>query len=53
VSVTDTSSIPSAYRGYVAVALQKGWLALNGNKFNPNNGVSRLEIAKAIVALTR
>ena len=52
-TVTDASSIPSAYRGYVAVALQKGWLTLDGNKFNPNNAVTRLEITKAIVALTR
>ena len=52
-SVTDASSIPPAYRGYVAVALQRGWLILDGNKFNPNNAVTRLEITKAIVALTR
>lgn len=52
-TVADAASIPSGYRGYVAVALQKGWLALEGNKFNPNNGVTRLEIAKAVVALTR
>ena len=53
ISVTDAVSIPSAYRGYVAIALQKGWLSLDGNKFNPNKTVTRLEIAKAIVALTR
>lgn len=52
-TVTDASSIPAAYRGYVAVALQKGWLSLDSNKFNPNNAVTRLEITKAIVALTR
>ncbi len=52
-NVTDAASIPSAYRGYVAVALQKGWLSLDGNKFNPNNSVTRLEITRAIVSLTR
>ena len=52
-TMTDASSIPSAYRGYVAVALQKGWLTLDGNKFNPNNSVTRLDITKAIVAMTR
>lgn len=52
-SVTDASSIPSAYRGYVAVALQKGWLTLDGNKFNPGNAVTRLDITKAIVTMTK
>ncbi|CAN5617883.1 hypothetical protein BH20ACI4_BH20ACI4_23750 [soil metagenome] len=52
-NITDAASIPALYRGYVAVALEKGWLTLDGNKFNPNNGVTRLEIAKTIVALTR
>lgn len=52
-TMTDAASIPSAYRGYVAVALQKGWLTLDGNKFNPSNAVTRLEITKAIVTITR
>lgn len=52
-TMTDAASIPSAYRGYVAVALQKGWLTLDGNKFNPNNAITRLDITKAIVAMTR
>ncbi len=52
-TVTDAASIPSAYRGYAAIALQKGWLNLDGNKFNPNNGVTRLDIAKAIVAIIK
>ena len=52
-NVSDAASIPALYRGYVAVALERGWLTLDGNKFNPNNGVTRLEIAKTIVALTR
>lgn len=52
-TMTDASSIPAAYRGYVAVALQKGWLNLDGNKFNPNNPVTRLDMTKAIVTMTR
>ena len=52
-SVTDAAWIPSAYRGYVAVALQKGWLSLDGDKFNPYNAVTRLEMTKAIVTLTK
>ncbi|MGI9055860.1 MAG: S8 family serine peptidase, partial [Pyrinomonadaceae bacterium] len=52
-NITDAASIPALYRGYVAVALEKGWLTLDNNKFNPNNAVTRLEITKAIVALTR
>lgn len=52
-AMTDAFSIPSAYRGHVAVALQKGWLTLDGNKFNPNCAVTRLEITKAIVAMTK
>ena len=52
-TVTDAASIPAAYRGYAAIALQKGWLSLDGNKFNPNSAVTRLDITKAIVGLTR
>jgi hypothetical protein len=52
-SVTDALTIPSAYRGYVAIALQKGWLTLDGNNFNPNRAVTRLEAAKAFVLIAR
>ena len=51
VTVTDAASIPAQWRGYVAVALQKGFLSLDGNAFNPNRSVTRLELAQALVKL--
>jgi len=47
-TVTDRLSIPSQWRGYVAVALQRGFLTLDGSQFNPNRAVIRLELAKAV-----
>ncbi|HVF46708.1 MAG TPA: S8 family serine peptidase, partial [Pyrinomonadaceae bacterium] len=47
-TVTDAASIPSAMRGYAAVALQKGFLRLEGGRFDPNRAVTRLETARAI-----
>ncbi len=48
VSVVDGASIPSALRGYVAVALQYGFLKLDGNRFSPSRPVTRLELAIAL-----
>jgi serine protease AprX len=48
-SVTDAASIPLQWRGYAAVALQKGFLSLDGNAFNPNRSLTRLELAQALV----
>lgn len=45
-TVSDVLSIPSQWRGYVAVALQRGFITLDGNQFNPNRGITRLEIAR-------
>ncbi len=53
VTVIDASDIPIQYRGYVAVALQKGWLTLNQNSFRPASSLSRIELARAIVGLSR
>ncbi|MGI8638595.1 MAG: S8 family serine peptidase [Pyrinomonadaceae bacterium] len=50
-TVADAGSIPAAWRGYVALALQKGWLSLDGSSFNPNRAITRIELARAIVAL--
>jgi len=50
-TIADAGSIPAAWRGYVAVALQKGWLSLDGSSFNPNRAITRIELARAIVAL--
>jgi serine protease AprX len=54
VTVVDASSIPAQWRGYVAVALQKGWLSLGTfNKFYPNNSLTRMELTTAMVGLSR
>ena len=51
VGVLDTASIPSDLRGYVAVALNRGFLTLDGNYFNAARGLNRIELAKAINTL--
>ncbi len=48
-NVLDANFIPANLRGYVAVALQKGFLNLENNKFNPNNSINRIALASAIV----
>ena len=51
-TVADAYSIPSQWRGYVALALQKGWLKLdNNNNFKPNRAITRIELAQAIISL--
>ncbi len=52
-NVTDASSIPSQYRGYVAVALQNGFVTIDGNKFNPNRALTRAELSFGMVNLVR
>jgi serine protease AprX len=47
-AIADVNSIPNEWRGYVAVALQKGFLKLDGNNFNPNRPINRLELAQAM-----
>jgi len=49
--VSDASSIPAAWRGYVAVALQRGFISLDGNAFNPSRSVTRVELATSLNAL--
>ncbi|MEO7674201.1 MAG: S8 family serine peptidase, partial [Pyrinomonadaceae bacterium] len=53
VDVADALQIPPAFRGYVAVALQNGYLVLDGNRFNPNRSVTRIELAHSINTLVR
>jgi hypothetical protein len=50
-TVTDYASIPSAWRGYVAVALQKGFIKLDGNAFNSSRSITRIELAQALNAI--
>lgn len=50
-SVIDGLSIPSQFRGYVAVALQNGFMSLDGNRFNASRSITRLELARSTNAL--
>jgi serine protease AprX len=52
-SVTDRNTIPAEWRGYVAVALQKGLINLDGAAFNPNRALTQLELAQAMVILKK
>ncbi len=51
--VIDASQIPVALRGYVAVALQNGFLVLESGRFNPNRALTRIELAHSITTLVR
>jgi S-layer homology domain. len=50
-AVADAYKIPTELRGYVAIALQSGFISLDGNLFNPARGISRLELAKGMNAI--
>ncbi|MEZ5425171.1 MAG: S8 family serine peptidase [Pyrinomonadaceae bacterium] len=52
-NLTDASSIPEQFRGYVAIALEKGLVAADGNNFNPARPVTRLELSLGLVNLIR
>jgi serine protease AprX len=47
-TLTDAYSIPSAWRGHVAVALQNGLIGLDGNAFNSGRALTRIELAAAL-----
>ncbi len=49
--VSDTSSIPAQWRGYVAVALSQGLITVDGGAFRPANALKRIELAHAMVRL--
>lgn len=53
VTTIDYAQIPSEWRGFVAVAVQKGFLALDGNVFAPNRSLTRLELAEAMLRLNK
>ena len=50
-AVADAYAIPSTLRGYAAVALQYGFISLDGSYFNPSRGITRLELAKGMNAV--
>jgi hypothetical protein len=49
---TDTLSIPSSLRGYVAVAIQNGLIRPNGTAFNPQGTFTRVDLARAMACLS-
>lgn len=49
---TDTLSIPVSLRGYVAVAIQNGLIRANGTAFNPQGAFTRVDLARAMAALS-
>ena len=50
-TVSDGLSIPAAWRGYVAVALQRGFVRLDGTAFNPWRSLTRVELATSLNTL--
>jgi hypothetical protein len=52
-TITDAASIPADYRGYVAIALQKGLITLDVNRFNPSRAITRIELAQSMNSLIR
>jgi hypothetical protein len=52
-NITDLALIPAQWRGFIAVALQRGYITLDGNQVNPNRAVSRIELSRALNIMTR
>jgi hypothetical protein len=52
-NVTDAESIPSALRGYVAVALERGLLTTEGGAFRPQGTLARIELAHAMAVIAK
>jgi len=52
-TVIDGLAIPAQLRGYVAVALQYGFLTLDGDRFNQSRSLTRLELALAMNTLVQ
>jgi serine protease AprX len=50
-TVSDALSIPSAWRGYVAVAIQSGLIKTNGTAFNPQGSFTRLDLSRGMAKL--
>jgi serine protease AprX len=48
---TDAASIPTALRGYVAVAVQNGLIGTTGTTFNPQGSFTRLDLSHAMARL--
>ncbi len=50
-TVVDASTIRADLRGHVAIALQYGFMSTNAGNFNPTQGITRLELANALVRI--
>ncbi|MEO7659634.1 MAG: S-layer homology domain-containing protein, partial [Pyrinomonadaceae bacterium] len=50
-NVADIDSIPVEWRGYIAVALERGFISLDGNRVNPDRPLTRIELARAMSRL--
>ena len=48
---TDAATIPAAWHGYVAVAVQQGLITTSGTAFNPTGTFTRLDLSQAMVRL--
>jgi serine protease AprX len=48
---TDAASIPASLRGYVAVAVQNGFIKTNGASFNPQGSFTRLDLSHAMARI--
>ncbi|MFN2455016.1 MAG: S8 family serine peptidase [Pyrinomonadaceae bacterium] len=47
----DTVAIPTNVRGFVSVALARGFLAADGGAFRPQSTLTRVELAHALAAI--
>ncbi len=50
-NVVDMQSIPVEWRGFIAVALERGLISLDGNRVNPDRPLTRIELARAMSRL--
>jgi serine protease AprX len=51
--VSDAAAVPWSLRGYVCVALDRGLLTSDGGEFRPNDAMTRIELAHAMVGIAR
>jgi serine protease AprX len=52
-NLNDASDVPSALRGYVAVALAHGLLTADGGNFRAQSALTRAELAHALVIISK
>ncbi len=48
-TISDAALIPQSLRGFAAIALQKGFLVADGDKFNPTRPITRIEMVRGII----